>query len=136
MSVRYYLLIVLIQAVLKLFGFPKVYRVIRKMGIKEQKRGNEEAKEIIHRVTAQIFTACDRQLFEADCRHRSLALLFLLNRGGVDVELSIGVWKHPFGAHVWLTHDGEPISDPAKKAPKRETQVILSASRVERSSRE
>jgi hypothetical protein len=47
------------------------------------------------------------------CLRRSLVLLQLLSRRGIEAELVIGTRTSPdFLAHAWVEHDGEPVLSP------------------------
>jgi len=46
-----------------------------------------------------------------DCLPRALTVYYLLRRRGIPVSFSMGIRKHPFGAHAWVEHQGQVISD-------------------------
>lgn len=46
------------------------------------------------------------------CLMRSLVLLRLLSRRGIDASLVIGVKGEPFIAHAWVEHRGIALLDP------------------------
>jgi hypothetical protein len=59
------------------------------------------------------------------CLTRSLVLLRLLSRKGIDASLVIGV-RHenePFTAHAWVEHRGIPLLDPGGKLFSRLLQI-------------
>jgi transglutaminase superfamily protein len=45
------------------------------------------------------------------CLEQSLVLYYVLRRSGLSVEYCQGVQAHPFLAHAWVEHRGEPIND-------------------------
>jgi hypothetical protein len=45
------------------------------------------------------------------CLEQSLTAYYYLRRAGADVYLRLGVKPHPFEAHAWVEHGGEPIND-------------------------
>jgi hypothetical protein len=45
------------------------------------------------------------------CLEQSLVLYYLLRRQGVPVRFAMGVQAHPFAAHAWVEHRGEPLND-------------------------
>lgn len=46
-----------------------------------------------------------------ECLEQSLALWYLLRRRGVGAELTFGMRQYPFGAHAWVTYQGEPLNE-------------------------
>ena len=45
--------------------------------------------------------------FHAACLHQYLALAWMLRRRHIHVEMVLGMYTHPFSAHVWLESQGK-----------------------------
>jgi hypothetical protein len=63
--------------------------------------GDAEAQ----RLADAVMEAADWLPFKAACLHQSLALAWMLRRRGMCVDVVIGVYTHPFSAHVWVESD-------------------------------
>jgi len=46
---------------------------------------------------------------DSRCLFRSLTLMCMLERRGIDQTLVVAVRPQPFGAHAWLEVDGQPV---------------------------
>jgi hypothetical protein len=81
---------------------------------------------------AQAVRRASRAIPGAACLPQALAGDILMARAGHDVEMRIGVGRHPergFEAHAWLEHDGEVVlgelPDLARYSPMPSLQPYL-----------
>ena len=104
------LMIFAVKTALKAYGFGRTLRWIRR-----RIEGVPMLEEVhVDAVTATEFAvAMAGALYpgRALCLEQSLVLYYLLCRGGVPVELRLGVQPHPFLAHAWVQYQGQPIND-------------------------
>ena len=63
--------------------------------------------------TRMVEAAARHGIFHANCLQRSLTLLWLLRRQGIEANLRIGVCKRAgrFQAHAWVEHLGLVLND-------------------------
>jgi hypothetical protein len=61
---------------------------------------------VMQRLAHVVTVAADWFPFKVACLHQSLALAWMLRRRDVHVDVVIGMYTHPFSAHVWLESDG------------------------------
>lgn len=73
----------------------------------------ERAAEV-RRLRRLVAAAAHRLPFTPQCLPRSLCLLHLLSRRGIDAELRIGVRRQAerLTAHAWLEVDGSAVGEP------------------------
>jgi hypothetical protein len=60
----------------------------------------------VQRLTNAVTETADWLPFNAACLHQSLALAWMLRRRHLHVDVVMGIYTHPFSAHVWLESDG------------------------------
>ncbi len=63
----------------------------------------------IHELAAVVADAAEWAPFHAACLHQSLALAWMLRQRYFDVDVVMGVYTHPFSAHVWLESAGQIV---------------------------
>ncbi len=79
------------------------------------RRGREEQEVVVKRLHALVAIAARHHLISAYCLHRSLALLYLLHRRAIPVQLRLGVRRDESNleAHAWLEWQGQPVGEMA-----------------------
>ncbi len=108
------LIFVLLDACLLVFGFRRVYQLVRWCG-----RGPTDAEPVARRLVVdrilEAVRTATRYYFRRrlDCLPRSLTIYLLLRRRRMPASLHIGVKRYPFGAHAWVECFGEVLDDPA-----------------------
>lgn len=71
----------------------------------------------LERLARQVATVAAFFPGRARCLEQSLVIYAMLRRAGVPAELKLGVRPHPFEAHAWVEHRGQPVlEDPEKIA--------------------
>lgn len=103
-----FLVLLLVDAVIKLAGFNRFHRMIQNCPLLGRPP-NDAA------ITQKLCTAVDRAstyyFKRAWCLQRSAAAVCLLRLRGIDARLTIGVQKIPFYAHAWAEVDGHVVND-------------------------
>jgi hypothetical protein len=102
-----YLGLVTIDIALRLFGFARVYRLLRwrPSGGKPSDLGRARGlAHAVDRAAAMYFK-------RAWCLERSLVTVLLLRLCGLPARLVLGAKRMPFGAHAWVELDGVVIND-------------------------
>jgi hypothetical protein len=103
-------LLLVIKSALRMFGFGRTFRAIRVItaGVEAYRGAGEElAIAAAHRVAMAAALFPGRAL----CLEQSLTLYCWLRTRGIPVELRIGIQAHPFQAHAWIEHRGDPINE-------------------------
>ena len=105
------LLLPLFWAALRLIGFSRLHSRVSRAPLADWDSGSGIAPAAIG---ALIQIAGNHLPFPSTCLTRSLLLVWLLRRRGVDTELRIGVRRIEGGidSHAWVEHEGRPINDP------------------------
>ena len=60
----------------------------------------------VQQIEEVVMEVADWLPFKAACLHQCLALAWMLRRRHMRVEVVLGMYTHPFSAHVWLESDG------------------------------
>ncbi len=63
----------------------------------------------VQQMADALMEAADWLPFKAACLHQCLALAWMLRRRHVHVDVVLGMYTHPFSAHVWLESDGHIV---------------------------
>ncbi|HYU75156.1 MAG TPA: lasso peptide biosynthesis B2 protein [Ktedonobacteraceae bacterium] len=63
----------------------------------------------VQQVADVVMEAAEWLPFKAACLHQCLALAWMLRRRHMHVEVVLGMYTHPFSAHVWLESDGHIV---------------------------
>ncbi|MBA2681281.1 MAG: lasso peptide biosynthesis B2 protein, partial [Ktedonobacteraceae bacterium] len=63
----------------------------------------------VHALAIVVTDVAEWAPFHAACLHQSLVLAWMLRQRHVDVDVVMGVYTHPFSAHVWLESAGHII---------------------------
>lgn len=104
-TIQAFLVFVLLDAGVRLVGFPRVFRLVNSWGrrrtsagasLADQRRTARRTLWAVRRATRYYYR---RRL---DCLPRALAIFVLLRSRGVSATLRIGVKRYPFGAHAWV----------------------------------
>jgi hypothetical protein len=103
------LLILGVKLSLKVFGFARTQRWIRRRAESMPVRpvSGSEVAPVEHSVAMAAAVYPGRAL----CLEQSLVLYYLLRCGGAHAHFRIGVQPHPFLAHAWVEFAGRPIND-------------------------
>ncbi|MGI9041528.1 MAG: lasso peptide biosynthesis B2 protein [Gemmatimonadales bacterium] len=106
-------MITLMKLMLRLRGFSGTIAWIRQRVDSVPLSGSPDL-ETIRRVEYAVAMAGALYPARAMCLEQSFTLYYLLRREGVAVRYCQGVTPHPFEAHAWVEHRGEPINDVAE----------------------
>ena len=108
------LIFVLLDACLLVFGFRRVYELVRWCSRGPTDVGSAARRRTVDRILEAVRTAT-RYYFRRrlDCLPRSLTVYLLLRRRGIPAAFHIGVKRYPFGAHAWVECLGEVLDDSA-----------------------
>jgi hypothetical protein len=103
-------------------AYPAAYRTVRSNDLtgmvavaRRAAPPSDRARADDHEVALRVGRATLRTLAlvptDARCLVRSLVVLRLLSRRGIESRLVIGVQPGPdFLAHAWVEHDGRPVT--------------------------
>lgn len=101
------------QAVLKVFGFERIYALVSKVPTVGA-APDRDRQVNIERVFAAVERAC-RVICRYDyCVQRASSAATLLRLRGHDAVLVIGVRRPPFEAHAWVEVHGVPVVETAE----------------------
>jgi hypothetical protein len=92
-------------------GFTATYRAATALAAIPAARDAHERLEPALRAFARAENAFVFRNAPRDCFPRSIALFCFLRELGIPVEHRIGVNRHPFRAHAYVTLDGRVLSD-------------------------
>ena len=112
---------------LKWFGYYRINRFIDNRFPVEQ-TGNKTNKEDalrISEITTRMVSAASRYgLYHATCLRKSIVLVYLLRKQGIESEVCIGTRRNggTFEAHAWVEYEGTVIND---RADIRENYTLL-----------
>lgn len=113
-SVPYCMLaILLVKLALKAVGFGRTLGWIRQR-VEGVPLVEDVGVELARGVERSVAIAGALYPGRALCLEQSLVLYYVLRKGGVAAEFHIGAQAHPFLAHAWVQHRGEPINDVAE----------------------
>jgi len=82
-----------------------------------------EAFQLAFRLGRIVDRGLDRLPGDTRCLTRSVVLVHLLARRGIDSTLVIGVKPHPFEAHAWVEYEGEALLSQGEFAAGRLTEI-------------
>ena len=110
LTAQVFLIFVVLDLALFLFGFPRVYRFVQSRSRVQNAVGAPVRRRVICRTVEAVRTAT-RYYYrrQRDCLPRALTACLLLWRSGVPATLRIGVKRFPFGAHAWVECDGQMV---------------------------
>jgi hypothetical protein len=96
---------------LRLFGFGRVYRALRRATARATPSSLPEAE--IERYERLLRMACRQAPSSGRCLPRSLALWYVLRRKGMSTVLRIGTRPRAsqLEGHAWLKHEGRVVND-------------------------
>jgi hypothetical protein len=103
------------QASLRLYGLARVHAWVLRQPCRGFQASHRSAFDL-ERICA-LGTAVNRAarypLLERACLRRSLVLIWLLRRHGVESKLCIGVrfLEGALDAHAWVEWEGQPVND-------------------------
>lgn len=78
------------------------------MSLSTQRIIRAEDAEVRH-IADAVTEVAEWLPFKAACLHQCLALAWMLRRRHMRVEVVLGMYTHPFSAHVWLESDGHIV---------------------------
>lgn len=101
---------------LRVFHFRRIQRTMERWhgGGAPPTARNDAASFAEASASARMIEAASRHgLARGNCLSRSIALWWMLRRGGMPVELRIGARKegYRFEAHAWVELDGRAVND-------------------------
>lgn len=103
-----------VTLVLRVAGLRRAIAFARVLGGRHQPAVASPDAGMMYRAARRMATVGAFYPGRAECLEQSLALLVLLRRRRIPVELKIGVERRPFTAHAWVEHDGRPINESAE----------------------
>ncbi|MGH9718657.1 MAG: lasso peptide biosynthesis B2 protein [Bryobacteraceae bacterium] len=118
LALRAWFALVTVDVVLKLGGFPRLYRKVRNCPVADRK----PVDEAVSLICTAVDRACTWYLKHALCLQRSAVATFLLRRAGVPAELVIAARRMPFQGHAWVEVDGHVVND---QSAVQETYLVL-----------
>jgi hypothetical protein len=104
------ILLAAIKAALATAGLGRTLTAIEKITDKRPSPGRSE-QFTVDKAAQAVAMAAALYPGRALCLEQSLTLYLGLRWSGVPVALRFGVQPHPFVAHAWLEHCGEPIHE-------------------------
>jgi len=96
-----------VDLVLKISGFKRLYNLVRQWPTAEQRVGPELIPQMWDEIRRGI-TWYPRQVM---CLQRSAVTTWLLRSRGAPAEMVIGCQRRPFLVHAWTEVDGEVVND-------------------------
>ena len=113
MTIQALLVFILLDVGFRVFGFPRVFRLVDRWRRRSTTATPLAAQRITVRRTLEAVRTATRYYYRRrlDCLPRSLTIYVLLRRQGVPAALRIGVKRFPFAAHAWVECLGEVIDD-------------------------
>lgn len=103
---------------LRLTGFQKLRKRIESTTLGTDPAATDlPFEDQADRIGLLVGAAARNGAFRGTCLTRSLTLLWLLRRHGIEADLRIGVKSEAeFEAHAWVELDGRPLNDSADVA--------------------
>ena len=113
LTVRALLMFVALDVGFRLFGFPRVYGLVRQWAGRFEIANESAATPSAVDRTLLAVASATRYYWRRrlDCLPRSLTTYLLLRQQGVFATLRIGVRRYPFGAHAWVECQGRVLED-------------------------
>jgi len=102
------LLLVVTDLALRTLGYARTVRLARKLG---KRAIDEPPAGLIDGTLQQILKATAFYPGRSLCLEQSIVAFVLLRRGGLAVDLRLGVQPYPFSAHAWVELNGVPITE-------------------------
>lgn len=102
------LLLVAIDLALRTLGYARTLRLVRRLS---KRAAVEPHAQLIDATLRQISRATAFYPGRSLCLEQSIVAFVLLRRGGLAVELRLGVQPFPFSAHAWVELDGVPVTE-------------------------
>lgn len=96
---------------LKVFGFPRLYRIVTRW---PTRRLIPSKQPPTSRICASVDRACRYYFKQALCLQRSAVATCLLRLTGVPAQMVIGCRKMPFRGHAWVEVGGLVVNDNPK----------------------
>jgi len=107
-TLKAYIGLITIDLLIKLGGFPLLYRTIKRRTVSEI---NPAAPWEIERICAAADKAGRYYFKHALCLQRSALIAFLLRRRGIPATMVIGCRIMPYQGHAWVEVEGRVVSD-------------------------
>lgn len=102
------LLLVVTDLALRTLGYARTVRIARTLaGV----AAVDAQPQLIDETLQQILRATAFYPGRSLCLEQSLVAFVLLRRGGLAVDLRLGVQPYPFSAHAWVELKGVPITE-------------------------
>ena len=113
MTIQALAVFVLLDAGLRVFGFPRVFRFVDWWGRRSVRAAPPAVQRRSLRRTLDGVRNAGRYYHRRrlDCLPRSIAIYVLLRRQGVPATLRVGVKRFPFAAHAWVECLGGVLDD-------------------------
>jgi hypothetical protein len=110
--IRAWFLLPLVAAGLRLLGLRRMLALLRPAGVRASPGQHDLAAASA--VAGIVNRAANWSLARASCLTRSLVLVRLLQKAGLEADLRIGVRKPKggFEAHAWVEHQGVALTEP------------------------
>jgi len=102
--------LLLIKCALRLGGFARTYRSIRRAAERRTKI-DDDVSIAVRSVGRRVAAAAALFPGRALCLEQSLCLSYCLARRGVHVDLRLGVQPYGFVAHAWVEYRGQAINE-------------------------
>lgn len=103
--------LVCVDFTLKVFGFPRLYRIVKSWPTRRLISFKQPSSS---RICASVDRACRYYLKHALCLQRSAVATCLLRLAGVPAEMVIGCRKMPFKGHAWVEVESLVVNDNPK----------------------
>lgn len=100
-----------VDLILKLAGFPWLYRIISKWPTRRLK---DTEQSNVARICASVDAACRFYLKRALCLQRSVVATCLLRLAGIPAQMVIAARVMPLQSHAWVEVDGRVVNDSNK----------------------
>ncbi|MCJ7841917.1 lasso peptide biosynthesis B2 protein [Lederbergia sp. NSJ-179] len=109
-----YLTLLHVDYLLKKHGFEYIFdKYTTKYSLENKKTVDETSLQVINQVVKLINTVCRFYPLEAECIQRSLLSYKYIRRvADIEVDMVVGVKKHPFESHAWIELNGMSLTEP------------------------
>lgn len=105
---RCLLLLVVVDLSLRVFGFARVTRFVKRKKISIPRYPD---RSLVDGVLRQVVAATAIYPGRSMCLEQSMLVFFLLRRREIDAHLRLGVQHYPFAAHAWVEIDGVAVTE-------------------------
>lgn len=131
--VSMYLSLIRIDYALKKHGFEYIFdKYTTKFTVNNPNKSNraqdpgESTKKVAEKIISMIYKVIRFYPLKAECIQRSLLILKYIRRvAGIEVDMVVGVKKHPFESHAWIEFNGTSLTEPEEKI--RDFMIILTS---------